>query len=95
MLSIFSPKISQRLGAMMTIVMLMVLTIGGRVLGAVWTNRGRHRSRHLTNSTSTRYSLETQPKLLKIYHFGDTHNIRDSDVHDANDDIDGNQSLKL
>ena len=75
----------------------MVLTIGGRVLGAVATNRGRHRSRHHTNSTPTRYSLETQPKLLKIYHFGDTHicSISDGDVNDVDDDIDGNQSLKL
>ena len=79
----------------MTMVMVMVLTIGGRVLGAVWTNRGRHRSRHHTNSTPTRYSLETQPKLLKIYHFDDTHSISDDEVNDADDDIDGNQSLKL
>ena len=79
---------------MMTKVMLTVLTIGGRVLGAVWTNRGRHRSRHHTNSTPTRYSLETQPKLLKIYHFDDAHSKSDGDVN-ADDDIDGNQSLKL
>ena len=73
----------------------MVLTFGGRVLGAVWTNRGRHRSRHHTKSTPTRYSLETQPKLLKIYQFGDRRSKSDDDVNDADADIDGNQSLKL